>query len=41
MFYSTKRIDLDISFRVATWLRVAQVVGLPLSVRSDHAWRFT
>ena len=29
MFYSTKLIDLDISFRVAMWLRVAQVVGLP------------
>jgi DHA2 family multidrug resistance protein len=29
MFYSTKRIDLDISFGVAMWLRVAQVVGLP------------
>ena len=29
MLYSTKRIDLDISFRVAMWLRVAQVVGLP------------
>jgi len=29
MFYSTKRIDLDISFSVAMWLRVAQVVGLP------------
>ncbi|HTS26650.1 MAG TPA: DHA2 family efflux MFS transporter permease subunit [Bryobacteraceae bacterium] len=30
MFYSTKRIDLDISFNVAMWLRVAQTVGLPL-----------
>ena len=29
MFYSTKRLDLDISFSVAMWLRVAQVVGLP------------
>lgn len=29
MFYSTKRIDLDISFGVAMWIRVAQVVGLP------------
>ena len=29
MFYSTKRIDLDISFSVAMWLRVAQAVGLP------------
>jgi DHA2 family multidrug resistance protein len=28
MFYSTKRIDLQISFVSATWLRVAQVVGL-------------
>jgi len=28
MFYSTKRIDLQISFNAATWLRVAQVVGL-------------
>jgi len=28
MFYSTKRIDLQISFSAATWLRVAQVVGL-------------
>jgi DHA2 family multidrug resistance protein len=28
MFYSTKRIDLLISFRSATWLRVAQVTGL-------------
>ena len=28
MFYSTQRIDLQISFRAATWLRVAQVVGL-------------
>ena len=28
MFYSTKRIDLLISFKSATWLRVAQVTGL-------------
>ena len=28
MFYSTWRIDLLISFSSATWLRVAQVVGL-------------
>jgi DHA2 family multidrug resistance protein len=28
MFYSTLRIDLLISFSAATWLRVAQVVGL-------------
>jgi len=28
MFYSTKRIDLQISFSAATWLRVAQVLGL-------------
>jgi len=28
MFYSTARIDLQISFVSATWLRVAQVVGL-------------
>jgi MFS transporter, DHA2 family, multidrug resistance protein len=28
MFYSTKRIDLLISFSSATWLRVAQVAGL-------------
>ncbi|HUB01921.1 MAG TPA: MFS transporter, partial [Terriglobales bacterium] len=28
MFYSTKRIDLDISFSAATWLRIAQVIGL-------------
>jgi len=28
MYYSTKRIDLQISFSAATWLRVAQVVGL-------------
>ena len=30
MFYSTVRLDLDISFGVATWLRVEQAVGLPL-----------
>jgi len=30
MLYSTVRLDLDISFGVATWLRVAQAVGLPL-----------
>ena len=28
MFYSTKRIDLQMSFNAAVWLRVAQVVGL-------------
>jgi DHA2 family multidrug resistance protein len=28
MYYSTKRIDLLISFGSATWLRVAQVVGI-------------
>src|SRR5215469_714947 len=28
MFYSTRRIDLEISFSAATWLRVAQVLGL-------------
>src|ERR1700683_2514933 len=28
MFYSTKRIDLLISFGAATWLRIAQVIGL-------------
>jgi DHA2 family multidrug resistance protein len=28
MFYSTSRIDLLISFSSATWLRVAQVIGL-------------
>src|SRR6516225_529601 len=28
MFYSTRRIDLQISFSAATWLRIAQVVGL-------------
>jgi DHA2 family multidrug resistance protein len=28
MFYSTWRIDLQISFSAATWLRIAQVVGL-------------
>jgi DHA2 family multidrug resistance protein len=29
MLYSTKRIDLDISFGVAMWLRVAQAAPLP------------
>jgi DHA2 family multidrug resistance protein len=28
MFYSTKRIDLQISFIAATWLRIVQVIGL-------------
>jgi len=28
MYYSTKRIDLEISFSAATWLRIAQVIGL-------------
>ena len=28
MFYSTMRIDLQISFKAAVWLRVSQVVGL-------------
>lgn len=28
MFYSTKRIDLEMSFSAATWLRIAQVIGL-------------
>ena len=28
MFYSTKRIDLQISFSAATWLRIIQVIGL-------------
>jgi len=28
MYYSTKRIDLQISFSAATWLRIAQVIGL-------------
>jgi MFS transporter, DHA2 family, multidrug resistance protein len=28
MFYSTKRIDLQISFSAATWLRITQVIGL-------------
>jgi DHA2 family multidrug resistance protein len=28
MLYSTKRIDLQISFMAAVWLRVAQVIGL-------------
>jgi DHA2 family multidrug resistance protein len=30
MLYSTVRLDLDISFGVATWLRVEQAAGLPL-----------
>jgi len=28
MFYSTKRIDLQMSFNAAVWLRVSQVIGL-------------
>jgi DHA2 family multidrug resistance protein len=28
MYYSTQRIDLQISFGAATWLRIAQVIGL-------------
>ncbi|MFZ3339898.1 MAG: DHA2 family efflux MFS transporter permease subunit [Terriglobales bacterium] len=28
MLYSTRRIDLQISFSAATWLRIAQVIGL-------------
>ena len=28
MYYSTKRIDLQMSFSAATWLRIIQVVGL-------------
>jgi DHA2 family multidrug resistance protein len=28
MFYSTKRIDLQMSFQAAVWLRIAQVIGL-------------
>ena len=28
MFYSTKRIDLQIAFNTALWLRVAQVFGM-------------
>ncbi|HSY63117.1 MAG TPA: DHA2 family efflux MFS transporter permease subunit [Terriglobales bacterium] len=28
MYYSTKRIDLTISFSAAVWLRIAQVIGL-------------
>ncbi len=28
MYYSTQRIDLDLSFSAATWLRVAQVIGI-------------
>jgi len=29
MYYSTRRIDLQISFSAALWLRVVQVIGLP------------
>jgi MFS transporter, DHA2 family, multidrug resistance protein len=28
MFYSTRRIDLQIGFSAVTWLRIAQVIGL-------------
>jgi len=28
MYYSTRRIDLQLSFSAATWLRIAQVAGL-------------
>jgi DHA2 family multidrug resistance protein len=28
MFYSTRRIDLQLSFSAAVWLRIAQVIGL-------------
>ncbi len=28
MYYSTKRIDLQISFQAAVWLRIVQVIGL-------------
>ena len=28
MYYSTKRIDLQMSFSAAVWLRIAQVIGL-------------
>jgi MFS transporter, DHA2 family, multidrug resistance protein len=28
MFFSTRRIDLQISFHAAVWLRIAQVIGL-------------
>src|SRR6202045_210236 len=28
MYYSTKRIDLTISFNAAVWLRISQVIGL-------------
>jgi DHA2 family multidrug resistance protein len=28
MYYSTQRIDLQLSFSAATWLRIAQVIGL-------------
>ena len=37
MFYSTKRIDLQMSFNAAVWLRIAQVIGLGVPVRADHA----
>ena len=30
LYYSTKWIDLSISFQVAMWMRVAQAAGLPL-----------
>ena len=30
MLYSTRLIDLDISFNVAMWLRVSQTLGMPL-----------
>lgn len=38
MFYSTKRIDLQISFIAATWLRIAQVVGLGFCLCPFHSW---
>jgi MFS transporter, DHA2 family, multidrug resistance protein len=28
MYYSTQRIDLDLSFSAATWLRIVQVIGV-------------
>jgi DHA2 family multidrug resistance protein len=28
MYYSTQRLDLEISFSAAVWLRVVQVVGM-------------
>ena len=37
MFYSTKRIDLQISFSAATWLRIAQVIGLGFLFVPDYA----